>query len=142
MADDTDEQHFDDLRLAIARLARRIRLERADGDVTDGWLSVLFILWKEGPQTLGSLSEYERVTPPSMNRTVNALADAGLVTRSSAPDDGRKVLIDVTPAGTELARETKRRRVAWFAQQVATLTPEERATLEAAAPIMRKLADS
>lgn len=119
-----------------------MRAERAGEDVTDGQLSVLFVLWKEGPQTLGSLAEHERVTPPSMNRTVNALVEAGLVTRGSAPDDGRKVLIQSTPAGTEIAQETKRRRVAWFARQLDTLTPDQRAIVDAATPILRELADS
>lgn len=132
----------DDLRIAILRLSRRMRLERAGADVTDGQLSVLFVLWKEGPQTLGSLSEHERVTPPSMNRTVNALVEAGLVTRTDAPDDGRKVLITATDAGIEIASETKRRRVAWFATRLAALDAADRAALDAAAPILRTLADS
>lgn len=119
-----------------------MRLERAAVDVTDGQLSVLFVLWKEGAQTLGSLSDHERVTPPSMNRTVNALVEAGLVTRSAAPDDGRKVLLEATDAGLEIARETKRRRVAWFATRIAELDPAQRAALNAAAPILRTLADS
>jgi len=119
-----------------------MRLERAGADVTDGQLSVLFVLWKEGPQTLGSLSEHERVTPPSMNRTVNALVEAGLVTRTDAPDDGRKVLITATDAGIEIASETKRRRVAWFATRLAALDAADRAALDAAAPILRTLADS
>lgn len=132
----------DDLRLAILRISRRIRLERADEDVTDGQLSVLFVLWKEGPQTLSSLAEHERVTPPSMNRTVNALVEKALVTRTGSPDDGRKVLIEATDAGLEIARETKRRRVAWFSRQLETLEPEQRAALNLAAPILRELADS
>jgi DNA-binding MarR family transcriptional regulator len=137
-----DEALDDDLRIALMRLVRRMRLERADGDVSDGQLSVLFVLWKEGAQTLGSLSEHERVTPPSMNRTVNALVDAGLVTRTSSPDDGRKVLIEATDAGLEISRETKRRRVAWFARQLDALPEAEREVIAAAAPILRKLADS
>lgn len=137
----SDDLH-DDLRLAIMRLSRRVRLERAGAEVSDGQLSVLFVLWKEGPQTLGSLSERERVTPPSMNRTVNALSEAGLVARGSAPDDGRKVLITITDSGTDMARETKRRRAAWFARRLEGLTPAELATLEAATPILRALADS
>lgn len=132
----------DDLRIAIMRLSRRMRLERAGDDVTDGQLSVLFVLWKEGTQTLSSLSEHERVTPPSMNRTVNALVEKALVTRSGAPDDGRKVMITATDAGTEIARETKRRRVAWFSRQLESLTPEQRIALNAATPILRELADS
>jgi DNA-binding MarR family transcriptional regulator len=136
------EELEDDLRIAIMRLSRRMRAERAGEDVTDGQLSVLFVLWKDGAQTLGSLAEHERVTPPSMNRTVNALVDAGLVTRDSSPDDGRKVLIQSTEAGLEIARETKRRRVAWFARQLATLPPDQRAIIDAATPILRELADS
>ena len=136
------EQLDDDLRVAILRLSRRMRLERAGEDVTDGQLSVLFVLWREGAQTLGSLAELERVTPPSMNRTVNALVEASLVTRDASPDDGRKVLIQATEAGLEIARETKRRRVAWFARQLATLSPDQRAIIDAAAPILRELADS
>lgn len=132
----------DDLRLAIMRLSRRMRLERAGEDVTDGQLSVLFFLWRDGAQTLSSLSELERVSPPSMNRTVNALVEKALVTRSGAPDDGRKVLIEATDAGVEIARETKRRRVAWFSRQLESLTPAQRATIDAATPILRELADS
>ena len=132
----------DDLRIAIMRLSRRMRAERAGEGVTDGQLSVIFVLWKEGAQTLSSLAEHERVTPPSMNRTVNALVDAGLVTRDSSPEDGRKVLLQCTAAGLEVAKETKRRRVAWFNRQLATLTPEQRAIIDAATPILRELADS
>ena len=132
----------DDLRLAILRLARRIRLERGDTDVSDSQLSVLFVLLKEGQQSLGSLSDYERVTSPSMNRTVNCLIESGLVSRENAADDGRKVLISLTDAGRELARETRRRREAWFAQRLAELPPADRAALTAAAPILQGIADS
>lgn len=137
----TDDLH-DELRIAVLRLSRRMRLERVNGDVTDGQLSVLFQLAKAGPQTLGALSENDRVTPPSMNRTVNALVEAALVTRGSAPDDGRKVLIELTPAGLAIVTETKARRAAWFAQRLDGLTPEQLATLDAATPILRELADS
>lgn len=132
----------DELRIAVMRLARRMRLERVDGDVSDGQLSVLFVLHKHGPQTLGALSEADRVSAPSMNRTVNRLEETGLVARGSAPDDGRKVLIDLTDAGRAVVTETKRRRAAWFTRQLAVLTPDERAALTAAAPLLERLADS
>ena len=138
MTDDLD----DELRIAIMRLARRMRLERADEDVTDGQLSVLFVLTKHGAQTLGALSEHERVTPPSMNRTVNALENAGLIVRESSPDDGRKVLITLTDRARALVAETQRRRVAWFSRQLASLSAAEREALDTAAPILRTLADS
>jgi DNA-binding MarR family transcriptional regulator len=137
----TDEAETD-LRIAVMRLARRLRLERAEGDLTESQLSVLFVLWKEGPQTLRSLAEHERVTPPSMNRTVNALVEAGVAVRGDAPDDGRKVVVNATEAGIALALETKRRRAAWFSHQLEALDDDERALLTAAAPLLRRLADS
>jgi DNA-binding MarR family transcriptional regulator len=129
------------LRHTILRLARRVRAERADDAMSDGRLSVLFILANEGAQTLGSLSEHERVTPPSMNRTINALVEAGLVTRVADATDRRKVAIDVTDAGRRLVKETRRRRDAWFASRLNTLSTDERATLDAAETILRRLAD-
>jgi DNA-binding MarR family transcriptional regulator len=130
-----------ELRLAIQRLARRIRAMQADDQVTEGQRSVLFQLDHHGPQTLGSLSEREKVTPPSMNRTTNALVSAGLVTRTPAPDDARKITLDLSGAGRAFVKETSRRRSAWFTKQLATLTPEQQQILEQAAPILQKLAD-
>ncbi|MDF2435006.1 MAG: hypothetical protein JWP44_4637 [Mucilaginibacter sp.] len=130
-----------ELRLAIQRVARRIRSMQADEEVTEGQRSVLFVLSKSGPQTLGSLSEHEHVTPPSMNRTINALVKAGLVTRATADDDARKVKLDLSAAGRDFIRETRRRRDAWFTKRLAALTPEQRRLLDEVAPILREIAD-
>jgi DNA-binding MarR family transcriptional regulator len=135
--------HLDaDLRVAVMRIARRMRLERGGSDVTDGQLSALFVLVKFGPQTLRSLSEFERVTPPSMSRTVGGLEGDGLVTRTASADDRRKVLIEITDAGLAIVQETKRRRAEWFSMALAALTDEQRDVLDAAAPILFELADS
>jgi DNA-binding MarR family transcriptional regulator len=130
-----------ELRLSIQRLARRIRSMQGDEDVTEGQRSVLFALNNLGKQTLGSLSEHERVTPPSMNRTVNALVAAGLVTRVTSETDARKVDLELSDAGRAFIAETRRRRDAWFTKSLATLTPEQRAILDAAGPILRELGD-
>lgn len=135
----TDDQ---EARLAIQRLARRIRSMQGDEAVTEGQRSVLFALSHEGAQTLSSLSAHERVTPPSMNRTINALVEAGLVTRVPAEDDARKVVIDLSATGKTFIRETKRRRDAWFTQQLGNLTPEQRRVIDQAIPILREIADS
>ena len=136
--------HSDDqeIRLTIQRLARRIRSMQSDESVTEGQRSVLFALSNEGPQTLGSLSEHERVTPPSMNRTINALVAAGLVTRVGAVDDGRKVTIDLSETGRTFIQDTKRKRDAWFTQQLAKLTEEQRSIIDQSAAILRGIADS
>ena len=129
------------LRFAIQRLSRRIRTMQADHEVTEAQRSVLFALANEGAQTLRSLSEHESVTPPSMNRTVNALVDAGLVTRTGVKDDARKIAIDLSSAGRDFVAETRRRRDAWFTQRLAALTPEQRSILDQATPILKELSE-
>jgi DNA-binding MarR family transcriptional regulator len=137
--DRVDDQ---EIRLAIQRLARRIRSMQSDETVTEGQRAVLFALANNGAQTLGSLSEHERVTPPSMNRTINALVKAGLVTRVGAEDDGRKVSIDLSPSGRTYIADTKRKRDAWFTRQLERLTHEQREIIDQSATILRGIADS
>jgi DNA-binding MarR family transcriptional regulator len=131
-----------ELRLVVQRLARRLRAMQADSDVTEGQRSVLFVLNNHGAQTLGSLSEHEKVTPPSMNRTINALVASGLVTREADERDARKVTLDLSPSGRAFVKETRRRRDAWITKRLAALTPEQRQILEQATPILQELADN
>ena len=131
-----------EIRLTIQRLARRIRSMQSDETVTEGQRSVLFALSNNGAQTLSSLSEHERVTPPSMNRTINALVKAGLVTRVGAEDDGRKVSIDLSATGRAYISDTKRKRDAWFTKQLEGLSPAQRSIVDQSATILREIADS
>lgn len=127
--------------MANGRLARRLRQEKAENELTGGQFSALGTLFVEGPLTLGELSEHECVTPPSMNRTVNALVEAGLVKRDGSVDDGRKVVLTATEAGLALMRETRKRRDAWLAQRITRLSPEQRRVLADATVIMKELAE-
>jgi DNA-binding MarR family transcriptional regulator len=138
----SDEIIPHELRLSIMRLARRLRAQKADDTISDSQMSVLAKLHHEGSHTIGQLSDGERVTPPSMNRTVNSLETAGFVTRGAAPDDGRKVVVTITAVGTDLMVRTQSRRDAWFVSRLEQLDPEQRAALDAAASVIRELADS
>lgn len=131
-----------ELRVSLMRSVRRLRAEKSDADLTDSQLSVLALLDREGPQSPRALAAYERVQPPSMTRTVAALVDLGMVSRSEHPDDGRQVVVALTDAGAATVRETRRRRDAWLARRLAELTPAERETLAAAGEILRRIADS
>ena len=129
------------LRMATFRLARRLRAERAIDTMSDGQFAVLAALKKEGPHTLGELAARERVTPPSMNRTVNCLEESGWLTRTPDDVDRRKVNIELTEEGLAVVTETVRRRDAWLESVLAELDPDERELLAAASALMRKVAD-
>jgi len=129
------------LRMATFRLARRLRAQHAIDSMSDGQFAVLAALTVHGEHTLGRLAERERVTAPSMNRTVSLLEDAGYLTRTPHEDDRRKVTIALTDAGRTVVDETVRRRDAWLEEALDGLSPDERQTLAAAAAIMRKVAE-
>jgi DNA-binding MarR family transcriptional regulator len=77
-----------------------------------------------------------------MTRVIAALEEYQLVTRAAHPSDRRQVVLTVTTAGRDLVIKARRRRDAWLARRLAELTPQERATLRAAAPILEKLSQS
>lgn len=128
-----------DLRVALMRSVRRIRAERSSDVLTDGQYSVLAVLDHRGPHTPRELATYEHVQPPSMTRILNALDDAGLVSRTEHPHDGRQVLVAVTEAGSREVRETRRRRDAWLAQRLSALPEDERETLARAVGILDRV---
>lgn len=138
MADRLDDE---ELRLALQRIARRIRNNRGDDSLGDSQMGVLFRLDRLGDTSPGVLAEHEHVSPPSINRTLNGLEERGLVRRSPSPDDARKVLVSLTDAGRALIVETRRLRTAWFSRRLEELDDEERALLLAAMPVLRKLSD-
>lgn len=130
-----------ELRAAVMRLRRRLASERhPDNDLSIGQMVVLGLLVRLGEQTVGDLARVERVQPPSMTRTVNCLESDGYVVRRPHETDGRQVVVSLTEAGRAAVLADRQRRDAWLSQQLASLTPDERATLREAAPILARLA--
>jgi DNA-binding MarR family transcriptional regulator len=130
------------LRMSVMRLARRLRAERPDTDLTLSQLAALASVERHGPLTLSELAACEKVQPPSMTRMVTALSERALVDRAAHATDGRQVLITITAAGAALLAEDRRRREAWLAQRLRELTADERAVLRDAAPILDRLAST
>jgi len=129
------------LRISVARLSRRLRSQRdPENELSVGQISVLGALFRNGECSVGELAAHERVQPPSMTRTVNCLADGGYVVRRPHATDGRQVVVSLSDKGLETLSKDRRRRDAWLAQRLRELTPEERAVLRQAAPILERLA--
>jgi DNA-binding MarR family transcriptional regulator len=137
----TDSGLASQLRVSVVRLARRLRSEREpSNELSVGAISVLGVLIRNGEQTVGQLAVHERVQPPSMTRTVNALAEEGYVIRRPSETDGRSTLVDLSAKGRETLLADRRRREAWLARELKALTPEERDLLRKVAPLIERLA--
>jgi len=133
------------LRISVTRLARRLRVERqAEGlaSLSDTQLAALAVLDRHGAMTPGELAEHEKVQPPSMTRVIAVLEERRLVMRAPHLTDRRQVVLTVTEEGRELVSQARRRRDAWLSKRLKVLSPEERAILRAAAPVLEKLSQS
>jgi len=130
------------LGMSVMRLARRLRAQRSDLSLTLTQLAALATLERHGPLTPGELAEHEKVQPPSMTRVLGVLEDRALVRREPHPTDRRQQVVTITPQAVAMLRHDRRRRDAWLARRLAELTPDERAALRAAAPVLERLAHS
>jgi DNA-binding MarR family transcriptional regulator len=134
------------LRISVSRLARRLRAERLakglEPGLSDTQLAALASLERHSTMTPGELADHEKVQPPSMTRVIAALEELGLVLRAPHATDRRQVVLTVTDRGREVVHQSRRLREEWLAKRLRELTPQERAALRAAAPILEKLSQS
>ena len=101
------------LRLAIMRLARRLR-QQAEADITPSMLSVMATLDTCPPLTLGELAARERVRPPTMTRIVARLDEEGLVERTPDETDKRVSHVTLSSKGKELIKRNRTRKNAYL----------------------------
>jgi DNA-binding MarR family transcriptional regulator len=132
------DQLTTDLRLACMRISRRVRFE-STAEVAPHQYSVLIRL-DEQPRTPRELADIERVSPPSMTRTVASLVELGLVDRADDPTDGRQVILSLTEAGRRTVRDTRRRRDQWLAVRLEKLSDDERRLLVEATALLGRVA--
>jgi DNA-binding MarR family transcriptional regulator len=143
MAARSDAGLASELRLSVMRLRRRLSSERhPDNVLSMGAMAVLGCLFRHGELSVGELAAHERVQPPSMTRTVNALVEGGYVSRRAHDTDGRQVVVSLSERGRTTLLADRARRDAWLARRLRDLTPDERETLRRAAPILERLATS
>jgi DNA-binding MarR family transcriptional regulator len=129
------------LRLVVARTARRLRQE-AGQDLSPSLTSALASIDRHGPLTPSELAALERVQRPTATRVLARLGELGLVERAADPADRRSALISASPEGRALLRRLRTRKNQYLARRLATLTPDEVATLDRAADILERALDA
>jgi DNA-binding MarR family transcriptional regulator len=130
-----------DLRIAIGRVARRMKQLYAADDPRFSEMSVLSRLELHGATSPSTLAAAEHVRPQAMGATLSSLEQRRLVRRSPDPADRRKVLVEMTAVG--------RRSLSGRHQAVARrlgralddgFTTAEQRQLAAVVPLLERLA--
>lgn len=126
-----------ELRDALRPLWRRFNAHRT---LSLGKVGILSHLAGRGPLTATDLAGLERISHQAIANAVRELEELGLIRRSPDPDDGRRVLVQLTDSGRERLRAEQSAGQDWLARSVADhLDDAERAALAAAIPLLRRL---
>ncbi len=129
----------DRLHSAAVHLLRRVATVDPKSGLSPARLSALSVIVFGGPLTMTQLARAERVSPATITSTVSGLESAGLVTRSRTGPDARSVTVEATAPGRDVLAEGRRRRVAVLAEDLASLSPEDRKALATGLYALEKL---
>ena len=129
------------LRPVILRLSRNLRRQSQSLGLSPLDAMILGAILKLDGIGVSELADHEQMSRPTMSAHVKRLEAAGYVARK-APDmeDKRRVGLGVTPKARKALDAVRRRRNDWLAQELAKLTPEASAALEAAIAPLAQLA--
>lgn len=133
-----------DLRLAVGRVARRVRRIYLDGGEGLSFLelAVLNRLGTSGPTSPGALAGDEGVTSAAVAATLTRLESQQLISRSRATEDGRRVVVLITETGQRVLRRGEAATLGRI-QEVLTgqFSAADRDRLAAAIPLLEKVAN-
>jgi DNA-binding MarR family transcriptional regulator len=128
------------LRVALARLARRLRKHELAG-LTPTQLAALATVERSGPMRLGDLAAAEGIAPSTLTRLVTALEDSGYVRRFADPTDARASTLAITPRGHDMLERLRSETTMVLTESLSLLTPAQRAALAEALPVLEQLAE-
>jgi DNA-binding MarR family transcriptional regulator len=114
----------------------------AGADLTLAQLSILVTLLDRGPIRMTDLAAHERVRTPTTTVAIRRLEKIGLVKRSRDPSDLRAVLVDITPRGLAVHRESLTNRIAALSTLLSRLSGPDLETLTKALAPLERLAAS
>jgi DNA-binding MarR family transcriptional regulator len=137
------EQIAGALLTSVGVLLRRIRQVPVGGGLSMPERQALSRLDRQGPASASELARREQITAQAMGATLATLQARGLIERRPDPNDGRRAVLSVTPAGHQALEDKRNAQTAMLAQALtAHFTAEELARLGAAVPLLERLGES
>jgi DNA-binding MarR family transcriptional regulator len=127
------------LRYVLVRMTRTLRRE-GNSNLSPSQISALATLEEFGPVRISALATHESIDPSVATRVVATLEAQGLTERQDDPEDKRASLIDLSDVGRKALDELWSERTIGLSARLERLTSNERQKVEAALPILEKMA--
>jgi len=129
-----------ELRAISGKLKRKLRKQGGQSDLRPSQVSVLLRIEKDGPAAVSSLARAEGMRPQSMSAIITSLLEAGLVSGSPDPDDGRQTLMSLSRTCQKLLRDGRVARQDWLTSTIQKkLSSHEQERLASAVDLLARL---
>jgi DNA-binding MarR family transcriptional regulator len=129
-----------ELRAVFGKLKRKLREQGGANDWTPSQVSVLLLLEKDGPAAVSSLARAEGIRPQSMSAIVTSLLEAGLVSGSPDPNDGRQTLMSLSRKCLKLLNDGRAARQDWLTSAIREkLSSRDQQKLAAGVDLLKRL---
>lgn len=128
------------LRMALGRLGRVLR-QQSDDALPYALVSLIMTIARLEPTTASELAESEKVTPPSVSRSLQRLEELGFITRTRDEHDGRVIHIGLSAGGRRERETLLKSRDAWLSERLSRLDSTELDSLMTALPALEKLCE-
>ncbi|AIS32848.1 MULTISPECIES: MarR family winged helix-turn-helix transcriptional regulator [Methanobacterium] len=119
---------FDDIGDKILKTAE-ITLKSYE-NLTIAEANALYVIGPQEPKTMKQIAEALGVAVSTPTRTIDRLVEKGLVTRTVAKKDRRKLLIELTPEGKDLLERMDEEGILMARKMFENLQDEEIASLK------------
>lgn len=129
------------LRIAVARLSRRLRPTAAAGSLTTTEVDLLVAIDRHGPLRLSDLAGYAGLNPTMLSRLIPKLESAGLMRRLVVEGDRRVCRVEITTKGRRLLDRIRSERNDSLSRLLGELDGADRQTLVGAVPVLEALAE-
>lgn len=125
------ESGLEDLLLVLRRdIRENIKKEGFKHDLTFSQMEVLQFIGPFGKETMKSIADYLKITPPSTTAIVAGLEKKGLVKRNDNKDDRRVIFIVPTEISKKLFTSLSKRKKAIFKKMTSKLSENDKKELE------------
>jgi DNA-binding MarR family transcriptional regulator len=103
-------------------------------------LSTLGLIYRHSKITPSELAAREKVTNQSMSQIIKKLSNQGYIKKTRSKKDKRKMLLTITPGGSEYVELRVHKKREWLANAIIeNTTQSEKEVLQKTVEILRKL---
>lgn len=127
---------LDTMPMVMHALRKEMR-RRCPAELSVPQFRALMMLRRHRGASLSHVSSRLSSTVSSVSRLIDGLVERGFITRETAEDDRRRIILNLTPAGEAVLAEVRQAALVFLSERLAALPAADQDTLSRAMELLR-----